>query len=537
LAERRVYGWRALRIIVVSPAPALQETGPALTDEHLDVLIVGAGLSGIGAACRLRTRSPGASFAILEARDDLGGTWDLFRYPGVRSDSEMFTLSYAFRPWTHAAAIAGGRTILTYIRDAAREFEVDRRIRYGCRVRSAAWSSEAALWTLEVERGPDKGPARLTCSFLILCAGYYSYEGGYRPDFPGLDRFGGRVVDPQRWSDDIDYVGKRVLVIGSGATAVTLVPALARRAAHVVMLQRSPTYVIERASRDGFADALRAALPERLAYRLARWGNILVGSAFFRFCRRFPRAARWLLLARARDALGPSVDAAKHFTPRYQPWDQRLCLAPDGDLFRVLRSGRASIVTDAISRFTEAGVELASGETIEADLAVVATGLELRPLGGVRLSVDGVAVEPGETTVYRGAMLSGVPNLVFVFGYANAAWTLKADLVSLFACRLVNRLKLRGFRKCAPAQVDPAMKRRPLVVFSSGAYRRAADRLPKQGTEGPWALRRSYWRDVVALRFAPLDDGVLRFSDPTPAAQARRADGASNAPQRPSAAR
>jgi cation diffusion facilitator CzcD-associated flavoprotein CzcO len=508
-----------------------------LTGEHFDVLIVGAGLSGIGAACRLRTRCPGSSFAILEARDDLGGTWDLFRYPGVRSDSEMFTLSYSFRPWTHAAAIAGGRTILTYIRDTAREFGVDRRIRFGHKVRAAAWSSAEARWTLDVEAGPEQRPGQLTCGFLIVCAGYYSYEGGYRPEFPGLERFGGRIVDPQRWTDDVDYVGKRVLVIGSGATAVTIVPALARRAAHVVMLQRSPTYVIERASRDGVADALRAALPERLAFRLARWKNIVVGAAFYRFCRRFPRAARWLLLARTRDAMGASVDAAKHFTPRYQPWDQRLCQAPDGDLFRALRGGRASIVTDTITTFTASGVALASGETIDADIAVAATGLELQPLGGIRLSVDGAAIEPGETTVFKGAMLSGVPNLVFVFGYTAAAWTLKADLVSLFACRLINRLKRSGFRRCMPRASDPSMAKRPLVDFSSGAYRRAAAKLPKQGTDGPWASRQSYWRDFLALRFAPLRSGGLRFCDPAPAAAARRNRGAASAPQTPSAAR
>jgi len=508
-----------------------------LTGEHFDVLIVGAGLSGIGAACRLRTRCPGSSFAILEARGDLGGTWDVFRYPGVRSDSEMFTLSYSFRPWTHAAAIAGGRTILTYIRDTAKEFGVDRRIRFGHKVRSAAWSSAEARWTLEVEAGPERRQVQLTCGFLIVCAGYYSYEGCHRPDFPGVERFGGRVVDPQRWTDDVDYVGKRVLVIGSGATAVTIVPALARRAAHVVMLQRSPTYVIERASRDALADALRAALPERLAFRLARWSNIVLGAAFYRFCRRFPRAARWLLLARVRDALGPGVDATTHFTPRYEPWDQRLCQAPDGDLFRALRSGRASIVTDTIAAFTETGVKLASGETIDADVAVAATGLELQPLGGIRLNVDGAEVEPGETTVFRGAMLSGVPNLVFVFGYTAAAWTLKADLVSLYACRLINRLKRSGFRQCAPRVSDPSMAKRPLVDFSSGAYRRAAAKLPKQGTEGPWASRQSYWRDFLTLRFAPLRSGALRFFDPAPTTTARRNRNAAGAPQRPSAAR
>jgi len=521
----------------VSRAPALREDGTTLTGEHFDVLIIGAGLSGIGAACRLRTRCPDSSFAILEARDDLGGTWDLFRYPGVRSDSEMFTLSYSFRPWTHAAAIAGGRTILTYIRDTAREFGVDRRIRFGHKVRSAAWSSAEARWSLEVEVGPERRPAQLTCNFLIACAGYYSYEGSYRPEFPGLERFAGRVVDPQRWTDDVDYVGKRVLVIGSGATAVTIVPALARRAAHVVMLQRSPSYVIERASRDGVADALRAALPEPFAFRFARWKNIAVGVAFYRLCRRFPRIARWLLLARARDALGPGVDAMKHFTPRYEPWDQRLCLVPDGDLFRALRSGRASILTDTIATFTETGVTLASGETIDADIAVPATGLELQPLGGIRLSVDGTEIEPGQTTAFKGAMLSGVPNLVFVFGYTAAAWTLKADLVSLYACRLINRLKRSGFRQCAPRADDPAMAKRPLVDLSSSAYRRAAARLPKQGTEGPWASRQSYWRDFLSLRFAPLRSRALRFSDRLPAASGRRDRDAASAPQRPSAAR
>jgi len=507
-----------------------------LTDEHFDVLIVGAGLSGVGAACRLRRRLPGATFAILEAREALGGTWDLFRYPGVRSDTEMFTLSYPFRPWTHAKAIAGGRAILTYIRDTAREFGVDRKIRYRCKVGSASWSSADARWTLEVERGPD-WRQRMTCDFLILCAGYYSYEGGYRPDFPGLERFRGQLVDPQHWSEAVDYAGRRVVVIGSGATAITLTPALARRAAHVVMLQRSPTYVIERPSSDKLADALRAALPAKLAFWLARSANLLIGSAFYNFCRRLPRAARWLLLVRARDALGPTVDARTHFNPRYQPWDQRLCVTPDGDLFQALRSGRASIVTDAVAGFTETGVALASGETIDADLVVTATGLQLRPLGGIRLSVDGAAIEPGETMVYKGAMLSGVPNLVFVYGYAAAAWTLKADLVSLFACRLIERLKQRGLRQCAPQLGETPMARLPLVEFSSTAYQRAAALLPKCGVRRPWRPRKSYWRDLLSLRFGPLDDGALRFSDPGPTAPQRLRPGGKPAPQSPSAAR
>ncbi|MGO4870965.1 MAG: flavin-containing monooxygenase [Roseiarcus sp.] len=487
-----------------------------MAPDHFDVLIVGAGLSGVGAAYRLQKASPAKSYAILEGREDLGGTWDLFRYPGVRSDSDMFTLSYSFRPWTHAKAIAGGRTILNYIRDAAREYGVDKKIKFSHRVRAASWSSAEARWTLEVERGPQREIVRLTCNFLLMCAGYYAYEGSYVPDFPGLERFQGRVIDPQKWTDDIEYAGKRVLVIGSGATAVTMVPELAKRAAHVVMLQRSPSYVIERPSSDGVADALRAALPQKPAYRLARWKNIVLGAYFFRFCKRSPQSARWLLLSRVRDALGPDYDVATHFTPRYNPWDQRLCLVPDGDLFRAIRNRRASVVTDSIETFTEAGVALSGGRQIEADLVVTATGLVLQTLGGIRLNVDGAEIDLAKTMVYKGAMYSGVPNLASVFGYTNASWTLKADLICQYVCRVLNYMDARGYRQCAPHQNDPLAPSAPLVDLDSGHFRRAPDRLPKQGLKAPWRWRQNYARDFLALKFGPLADGALRFSNPPP---------------------
>ncbi len=517
-----------------------------MAGEHFDVLIVGAGLSGVGAACRLQKSCPAKSYAILESRDDLGGTWDLFRYPGVRSDSDMFTLSYSFRPWTHAKAIAGGRTILTYIRDTAREYGVDKKIRFGCRVKTASWSSDDARWTVEVERGADREIVRLTCGFLLMCAGYYAYEGGYLPDFPGIERFQGRVAHPQKWTEDIEYAGKRVLVIGSGATAVTLVPELAKRAAHVVMLQRSPTYVIERPSTDAVADALRATLPQWPAYRLARWKNILLGAYFFRLCRRSPQSARWLLLKRVRDALGPSYDIGRHFTPRYNPWEQRLCLVPDGDLFRAIRNRRASIVTDRIETFTKSGVVLSGGEEIEADLVVTATGLVLQPLGGVRLSVDGAEVDLAKTMTYKGAMFSDVPNLASVFGYTNASWTLKADLICQFVCRLLNHMAARGYRQCTPRNDDRAAARLPLVDFSSGLFQRALDLFPKQGSKSPWRSRQNYARDFLALKFGALGDGALRFSSPAasrgdatsaPKGSVPAGQGAPAAPHSPSAAR
>jgi len=494
--------------------------------EHFDVLIVGAGLSGVGAACRLRARCPGKTFSLLEARDAIGGTWDLFRYPGVRSDSDMHTLGYRFRPWPGAAAIADGPAILAYVRDTARESGVDRDVRFGHRVVAAEWSSTDAAWTVEAEvgTGPDAGRARFTCGFLYLCTGYYDYDRGHAPDWPGTERFAGRIVHPQHWPAGLGHAGERVVVIGSGATAVTLVPALARTAAHVTMLQRSPTYVVARPSRDGLAGALRRVLPGRLARRLTRWKNVLVGAAFYRLCRRRPGLARRLLLAGVRRQLGADFDVEAHFSPRYAPWDQRLCVAPDGDLFEAIRSGRASVVTDEIESFAETGVRLRSGRLLEADLVVTATGLTLRLAGGARLSVDGAEVDLASTTAYKGAMLGGVPNLALAFGYVNASWTLRCELTADYVCRLLNFMAARGYAACVPRR--PAGGGRPLLDFTSGYVRRAAGSLPRQGAGRPWRVRQNYPLDFLETTFGRVDDGVLEFSRApagaaTPAAEGR----------------
>jgi cation diffusion facilitator CzcD-associated flavoprotein CzcO len=486
-----------------------------MSEEHVDVLIVGAGLSGVGAACHLQKLSPDRSYAILEARARMGGTWDLFRYPGVRSDSDMYTLGYGFRPWREAEAIAEGPAILRYVEETAREHGVDRRIRYGWRVTRAAWSTAEALWRVEAE-GPEGAVLQLTCGFLFLCSGYYSYRGGHDPEFPGKDRFGGRIVHPQAWPDDLDHAGKRIVVIGSGATAVTLVPALARTAAQVTMLQRSPTYVVARPSRDAFADKARRRLPARAAYALVRWRNLLLQLWLFRLARRKPEAFKARIVGLARAQLGPDYDVETHFTPAYNPWDQRVCLAPDADFFRAIRSGRARVVTDRIEGFTETGLQLASGAALDADLVVTATGLELEVLGGVALSVDGRPVEPARLLGYRGMMYDGVPNLATCFGYTNASWTLRADLSATYVCRLLNHMRRTGLRQCTPRNRDPDMPRGPWLDFTSGYVRRAMDRFPKQGGRGPWRNRQNYLADLAGLRFSPLRDGVLDFSNPSP---------------------
>ncbi|MFO1084570.1 MAG: NAD(P)/FAD-dependent oxidoreductase [Reyranellaceae bacterium] len=481
---------------------------------HLDVLIVGAGLSGIGAAWHLQKRCPGKSYAILEARAASGGTWDLFRYPGVRSDSDMYTLGYRFRPWKEAQAIADGPSILSYIREVARDHGIDRKIRYGHRVVAASWSTREARWTVNLELGEARAPMRLTCGFLWMCSGYYDYAAGYLPDLAGMARFKGRIVHPQRWTDDIDYAGKRVVVIGSGATAVTLVPAMAETASHVTMVQRSPTYMVARPSQDSVANKLRRHLPLRLAYMATRWKNVLLGMYFYQMCKRRPDKVTRLLLGGVRQLLGPDYDVAKHFTPRYKPWDQRLCLVPDADFFRAIRAGKVSIVTDHIETFTETGLKLKSGTEIEADLIVTATGLVLIPLGGVELTVDGRAVDPARTFLYKGMMYSDVPNLASVFGYTNASWTLKADLVCEYVCRLLNHMDRHGFRQCMPKNDDPTLRAEPWVDFSSGYIQRALARQPKQGSRRPWKLYQNYVLDLLTLRFGSVRDRAMVFSNP-----------------------
>jgi monooxygenase len=486
--------------------------------EHFDVLVVGAGLSGIGAGVHLQMHCPGRTFAVLEARERSGGTWDLFRYPGIRSDSDMYTLGYAFKPWEDAKAIADGPAILQYVREAASEHGIDRKIRFGHGVKSASWSTQDAVWTVEVERGERKEPVRFTCNFLFMCAGYYRYAEGYTPEFPGIERFGGSIVHPQHWTDDIAYAGKRVVVIGSGATAVTLVPELAKKAAHVTMLQRSPTWVVARPSEDAMANRMRRYLPPRLAYGITRWKRVLLGMYFFNLCRRNPGRAKQLILGGVRAYLGPDYDIARHFTPRYNPLEQRLCLVPDGDLFRAIRAQRASVVTDESETFTEKGLKLKSGVELEADLIVTATGLNLEVLGGLHITVDGAPVDLARTLNYKGMMFSGVPNLASSFGYTNASWTLKSDLTCEYVCRLLNHMRKHGLRQCTPRNNDPTISEEPWVDFSSGYFQRAMHKFPKQGSRLPWKLHQNYARDILMLRYGKLDDGAMAFSNPAPAA-------------------
>ncbi len=482
--------------------------------QHLDVLIVGAGLSGIGAAWHLQKNCPDKSYAILEGRERSGGTWDLFRYPGVRSDSDMYTLGYSFRPWKEAKAIADGPSILTYIRETASDHGIDSRIRFSHRVVGASWSSQEARWTVDVERGPSREPLRLTCDFLFMCSGYYDYAAGYTPDFPGIKRFAGQIAHPQEWTDAIDYAGKRVVVIGSGATAVTVVPAMAADAEHVTMLQRSPTYVVARPAEDPIANKLRRRLPLKLAYALTRWKNVLLGMYFYQLCKRKPERVKNLILGGVRQMLGPDFDIGRHFTPRYNPWDQRLCLVPDADLFRAIRRNKVSVVTDEIETFTETGIKLKSGTELPADLVVTATGLVLQLLGGMTLTIDGKPVDPAGLLTYKGMMYSDVPNFAVVTGYTNASWTLKADLVCEYVCRLLNHMTRKGYRQCTPRVDDPSMERRPWVDFSSGYIQRSAHKFPKQGTKRPWKLHQNYALDLLNLRYGSIRDSAMVFSNP-----------------------
>jgi cation diffusion facilitator CzcD-associated flavoprotein CzcO len=483
--------------------------------EHLDVLIVGAGLSGIGAAWHLQDRSPGKSYAILEARGDLGGTWDLFRYPGIRSDSDMHTLGYRFKPWTASKSITDGDSILEYVRRTAQESGIDRRIHFHHRVLSAAWSSADERWTVEAERTDTGETVRLTCGFLWTCSGYYRYDEGYTPEFEGVDRFAGPVVHPQHWPADLDYSGKKVVVIGSGATAVTLVPAMAKEAAHVTMLQRSPTYIASLPAEDRLATKLRRRLPERAAYAVVRWKNVLIQAAFYQLSRRRPELIKGWIRKGVVRSLPPGYDVDKHFKPRYNPWDQRMCLVPDGDLFRSISKGEASVVTDRIATFTERGIALESGEELEADVVVTATGLNLLFLGGIELTVDGE--EPGVPTkmTYKGMMLSGVPNMAFTVGYTNASWTLKADLTSEYVCRLLNHMDAHGYKRCV-AEVDPSVSEQPLLDFTSGYVQRSLDHFPKQGSKEPWKLRQNYVFDIRTIRRGAIDDGAMKFSAGAP---------------------
>ncbi len=482
------------------------------TAEYFDVLVVGAGLSGIGAACHLQRRCPDRSYAVLEARDRIGGTWDLFRYPGVRSDSDMHTLGYSFEPWNAAEAIADGPAILSYITDTAQRYGVLERVRTGHRVVHAEWSSEPARWTVQVRRSGAEELVSFTCAFLMVCGGYYRYDQGYTPEFTGTERFPGPIVHPQQWPEDLDYAGKRVVVIGSGATAVTLVPAMALTAAHVTMLQRSPSYVISLPSEDALAVWLRRRLPPMAAYHAVRWKNVALMTLSYQLSRRRPRLMKSLIRCGAQRRLPAGYDVDVHFKPDYNPWDQRLCIVPDGDLFAAVSGGRASIVTDRIETFTEGGLSLSSGRELDADVIVTATGLQMLPFGGISLAVDGEPVPVAQRLAYKGMMLSGVPNFAFTIGYTNASWTLKADLTAEYVSRLLTHMRRHGYTECVPAAEDPELIREPLINLSSGYVLRSVEEFPAQGSKRPWRLHQNYALDVLDFRLGDMHDGVMRFS-------------------------
>jgi len=494
-----------------------------MLDNYFDVLIIGAGLSGIGAACHLKRECPGKTFAVLEGRESLGGTWDLFRYPGIRSDSDMFTLGYRFKPWNTPNAIADGASILEYINEAAEENGIKEKIRFGQRVKSIAWSSATSTWKVSVEQTQTGEIKEYNCNFIMACTGYYKYEAGYEPDFKGKKDFKGELIHPQHWPEGLDYSNKRVIVIGSGATAMTIIPAMAKDASHITMLQRSPTYVMSLPQEDPAVNTLRKYLPNKVVYRLARTRNVAAAMATFKIARSFPEKTRAFLLSQAQKQLGPDFDM-KHFSPNYNPWDERLCVVPNGDLFSSIRRGDASVVTDHIDYFTENGIKLKSGEELEADIIITATGLDVQMFGGMDISVDGNTFDIANKMCYRGVLFEDLPNMGMLFGYTNASWTLKTDLVSEYICRLLNHMDKKGKRQCVPVNKPASRRKRlfgknqpaslePVLDMQSGYIQRAQGKIPQQGTKLPWKLYQNYAFDFVSLRFGKLRDGVLRFSN------------------------
>lgn len=479
---------------------------------HTDVIIVGAGISGIGAACHLQKKSPNRSFTILEARENIGGTWDLFRYPGIRSDSDMYTLGYAFKPWKEGAAIADGDSILKYLTETVAEHHLQDKIQFGLRVTKADWSSDEAIWTVTVAGADSEETRTLTCNYLFMCSGYYNYDKGYLPEFDGYDTFEGIVAHPQHWPKDLDYSSKNVVVIGSGATAVTVVPAMANKAKHVTMLQRSPSYVASRPQRDKIANGLRKFLPDALAYKIVRAKNVLMTILFFNLTRKYPKAMKKKLVEWAQKELRPEYDVKTHFTPSYNPWDQRLCAVPDADLFHAINQEQASVVTDHIDCFTASGIRLKSGKELQADIIVPATGLQLQALGGMSLHVDGKSIDIGETVNYKGMTLSNVPNFAWTVGYTNASWTLKADLTAHYVCRLLNHMEKHGYRTCVPLRNSEDGETESILDLNSGYVLRSKHVIPKQGKEQPWKNHQNYLSDLLHLKFERIDDGVMQFS-------------------------
>lgn len=480
------------------------------TVKHFDNLIIGAGLSGISAAHYLQKRSPQRSFAILERRGGIGGTWDLFKYPGIRSDSDMHTLGFAFKPWVGAKAIADGPDIMAYLQETVDELALNEKIVFHRTLVAADYDSARAIWTLVIQNETTAEAETLTCNFLHLCSGYYDYGEGHAPTFKGQDIFEGQVVHQQFWPENLDYAGKRVVVIGSGATAITVVPAMAETADHVVMLQRTPAYVVELPAKDAFANRLRKWLPSGFAYAVTRWRNVLANLISYRLARRYPQRAKSYLLKEMEKHL-PREYIKQHFTPSYNPWDQRVCVVPDGDLFKAIRKKRASVVSDRIDHFTQDGILLKSGEQLSADIIVLATGLKLNVFGGAQLSLDGEPVVSGDLVTYKGMMFGGVPNLAVTTGYTNSSWTLKADLVSEYIGRLMSYMDERQYVECVPELDDPAMGRENAINFTSGYVQRASHFLPKQGDRWPWKLAQNYALDIRQLRFGKLNDGVMRF--------------------------
>ncbi|MBU2953014.1 flavin-containing monooxygenase [Marinobacter sp. F3R08] len=496
-----------------------------MSNQHFDVLIIGAGVSGIGMACHLKRECPGKSFAILERRQSLGGTWDLFRYPGIRSDSDMFTFGYHFRPWTGAKVLADGASIKHYLADTASEHDVARHIRFGLAVKTADWSGLDKCWKLTALNEATGDTEHYTARFLVGCTGYYNYDQGYKPDFPGECGFRGRIVHPQHWPEDLDYAGKRVVVIGSGATAITLVPTMAERAGHVTMLQRSPTYLMPLPSIDKITLALQNVLSEKAAYRFTRARNISISRFLYQCSRKCPKLMRWLFLRIIKRQVASSADM-RHFTPDYNPWDQRLCVVKDGDLFQAMKSGKVSIATDHIDRFTEHGIRLKSGQELTADIIVPATGLDIQMFGGIRPTVDGQEVVMKDKIIYKNVMVEGIPNAGMIFGYTNISWTLKVDIAAEYLCRLLNLMDRRGYRTVLARDTDNSRGNDTVLgSLNAGYIRRAADRLPRQGTHGPWKSSQNYLEDVKILRFEPIEDGYLAFDGKRKHASRRESDG------------
>ena len=490
--------------------------------QHYDVLIIGAGLSGIGAACHLAMECPDKQVGILERRKAIGGTWDLFRYPGIRSDSDMFSFGFKFRPWNELKVLADGPSIRNYVGDTAREYGVEEKIRFGVKTTSAEWSSSQRRWVV-IATDEDSGEEqRFTSDFLIGATGYYNYDQGYLPDFPGSERFQGRQIHPQHWPEDLDYSGKRVVVIGSGATAVTLVPSMAEKAGHVTMLQRSPSYVLSLPDEDHTAETLSRFIPRKAAFGAARWKHVMLSMAFFQFCRRFPERARKMLRKQVAAQLPEHIDVDTHFRPSYNPWDQRLCFVPNGDLFKALRAGTASIATDHIERFVPTGIRLQSGETLEADIIVTATGLKMLAMGGIEFSVDGEAVQLPEQLSYKGMMISELPNMAIALGYTNASWTLKADLTSMYVCRLLQHMDKHGYDYCMPRNQDPTLEEEPIIDLAAGYVLRALDQFPKQGSRAPWKIYQNYVLDLLTLRWGRVRDEAMHFGHRRAPAAARR---------------